>query len=345
MQSVARLFSAASFLGWATLCLAGGAAVAAEVTTAEAVALLTRLQLAAQRLNYSGTFVHMQAGGLPQTSRIVHVAEPSGERERVEVLDGEPVVVLRTNDQVRFFSPASKTISQERRAIRGSFPGLLGDSPAAIAEQYEVRKGESGRVAGLECRQITLESRDRMRYSHRLWAEAATGLVLKAQALNEKGDIVEQIAFTQVDIGGAADRYRAILNKARDGGRDWKTVTPTVLPVRFIDAGWRIENPLPGFRKVLELKRGFGSGEVGQVVFSDGLASISVFVERARPGAGEAEGVATQGPVNVYRRRVGEHLITVLGEAPPACVTRVAQAIEFRPPAQTAASPLPAPRP
>lgn len=344
MRRFSRLFKA-SFLGWATLCLAGGAACAAEVSTAEAIALLTRLQQAAQRLNYAGTFVHMQAGGQPQTSRIVHVTEASGERERVEILDGDPLVVQRSNDQVRFFAPLAKTITLEKRAVRGSFPGLLGDTPAAIVEHYEVRKGETGRVAGLECRQITLEARDRMRYSHRLWADASSGLLLKAQALNEKGEIVEQIAFTQVDLGGSAERYRAILARYRDGGRDWKTLTPTVVPARFAEAGWRIESPMPGFRKVLELKRGFGSVEVGQVVFSDGLASISVFVERARNGAAEAEGVATQGPVNVYRRRIGEHLVTVLGEAPPACVTRIAQAIEFRPPAQTAASPAQTLRP
>lgn len=333
MRTVKRLVSPAVWAGWMAVTLAASAAVAGESFSGDALAWLQRAQQAAQRLSYAGTFVHVQAGGQPQTSRIVHVNDSAGERERVEILDGAPLVVVRNNEQIRSYTPQSKTVTVEKRTLRGSFPALLSEAPATIAEQYDIRRGETGRVAGLDCRLITLEPRDRLRYSHRLWADAASGLILKAQAVNEKGEVVEQIAFTQVEIGGPAERYAARLAKARDGGRDWRVLTPQVVQTRFAEAGWRIENPLPGFRKVLELKRGFGTVEVGQVVFSDGMASVSVFVERARSGAAEYEGVSSQGPVNVYRRRVGEHLVTVLGEAPPACVTRIAQAIEFKPPA------------
>ena len=79
------------------------------------------------------------------------------------------------------------------------------------------------------------------------------------------------------------------------------------------------------------MRRGIGQVEVGQVVFSDGLASVSVFLEALRDGAQAHEGPTNQGAVNVYRRRIGDQLVTVLGEAPPACVARIAQAIEFRP--------------
>lgn len=299
----------------------------------DALHWLQRVQSAALRLNYSGTFVYMQQGGQPQTSRITHLYENGQERERLEVLDGSPLIVFRSNEHLKSYAPDTKTVTVEKRAVKGSFPALVTDQAAAIAEYYEVRKGEIGRVAGMDCQTIHLEPRDRMRYSHKLWAEIGSGLLLRAQMINERGEVVEQIAFTQIEIGGGAERYASRLGRQKVG-RDWRTSTTQVEPVRLADAGWLIENPFPGFRKILELKRGIGAVEVGQVVFSDGLASVSVFVEPVRGGAAAADGLSSQGSVNVYRRRIGDYQVTVLGEAPPACITRIARAIEYRPPAR-----------
>lgn len=299
----------------------------------DAMHWLQRIQSAAQRLNYSGTFVYMHHGGQPQTSRTTHVFENGIERERLDVLDGAALIVLRENEEIRTYSPETKTVMVEKRWSRGSFPALLSDPGATIAEQYEIRKGELARVAGLDCQVLILESRDRLRYGHKLWADLTTGLLLKAQMLNERGEVVEQIAFSQVEIGGSAEKYATRLAKPK-GVRTWRNAAPGATPVRLAESGWHIENPLPGFRKVLELKRGIGAVEVGQVVFSDGLASVSVFIEPLGRAATAHEGLSGQGAINVYRRRIGEHLVTVLGEAPPACVTRFALAIEFRPPSR-----------
>ena len=317
------------WVGWALWLGASSLSLAAPGTGGDAMAWLQLAQQAAQRLNYSGTFVYMHLGGQPQTSRITHVFEAGNERERLDILEGAPLTILRANEEVRSYSPDTKTVMIERRSGRGGFPALLTDPSAAIEEQYDVRKGELARVAGLDCQVLVLEARDRMRYGHRLWIEVATGLLLKAQMINERGDVVEQIAFSQVEIGGSAEKYASRISRPR-GGKEWRTATPGVTPARFADAGWLIENPLPGFRKVLELKRGLGATEVGQVVFSDGLASVSVFIETMR-GASASEGMSSQGAVNVYRRRIGDHLVTVLGEVPPACISRFAQAIEFKP--------------
>jgi len=292
---------------------------------------LTKIQQSAQKLNYSGTFVYLQQGGQPLTSRVTHVVDASGvERERLELLDGAPVVIVRTNEDVRSYSPDTKTILVEKRRNKTSFPALLTAPAATIAEYYNVRNWDQQRVAGIDCQVLLLESKDGMRYARKLWADKATGLLLKAQSFNEKGDVVEQIAFTQVDIGGNPERYNAMLAK-RDGGKDWRTASPPITEAKFADAGWKVEVPLPGFRKLLEIKRGMGDGmgEVGQVVFSDGLASISVFLEPAKEGVKPAEGLSSQGAVNIFRKQEGNHLVTVLGEAPPACVTRIARAVKF----------------
>lgn len=326
-----------------TLALVSAAALAAP--TLDAMEWIQRISQAAQKLNYSGTFVYLQQGGQPQTSRITHIVEGGVEKERLEMLEGSPVVVIRTNDEVRSYLPDSKTVLVEKRRAKASFPALGANPPAAAAgaagpallptinfsENYTVRKWDTQRIAGLDCQVLLLEPRDGMRYTHKLWADVNSGLLLKAQSFNEKGDVVEQIGFTQVEIGGVVEKYQAKLAK-RDGGRDWRVANAQVWEASLAESGWKIESTVPGFRKISEMKRGLGGGgEVGQVVFSDGLSSVSVFVEAAPAGAKAREGIATQGAMNIYRRSVGDHLITVLGEAPPACVTRIAKSIEFKP--------------
>lgn len=325
-----RLPRGCTWVSWSLLLTALSASVLAQHASADTIALLQRLQLAARKLNYSGTIVSMQQGGQPQTSRITHVNEGGNERERLEMLDGTPLVVVRHNQQIMSYAPETRTVIIEKRAGRGGFPALLTEPATSVALHYEVRKGEIDRVAGMECQVLILEPRDRLRYSHRLWSDLGSGLLLKSQIVNEKGEVVEQIAFSQVEIGGSAERFGARLQKP-SGGRNWRHVSPAVVDANFSDAGWRIENPFPGFRKVLELRRGIGETEVGQVVFSDGLASVSIFLEALRAGREVREGLASQGAINIFQRRIGDHLITVLGEAPPACVTRIAHAIEYKP--------------
>ena len=319
-----------AWCGWLLWLSVSSTNVLAQQNASDSMQWLQRIQQAAQRLNYSGTFVYLQHGGQPQTSRTTHIIEGSNHRERIEMLDGAAFVMVRHNDQVKSYFPGTKTVVVEKRAYKGSFPALLTEQISHIGEQYDIRKGETDRVAGIECQTLILEPKDKMRYSHKLWADLGSALLLKAQMINEKGEVVEQIAFSQVEIGGPAERFHARLTKPV-GGRDWRTSAPVVSSWRGVDVGWHIENPLPGFRKVLEVRRGIGQVEVGQVVFSDGLASVSVFLEPLRDGVQAHEGASNQGAVNVYRRRIGDQLVTVLGEAPPACVARIAQAIEFRP--------------
>lgn len=312
---------------------------AAALADADAVQWLTRIQQSAQRLNYSGTFVYLQQGGQPLTSRITHVVDGAAERERLELLDGAPVVIVRSNEEVRSYVPDTKTVVVEKRRNKTSFPALLTATAADIAQYYNVRNWDQQRVAGLDCQVLLLESKDGLRYARKLWAEKSTGLLLKAQSFNEKGDIVEQIGFTQVEIGGPSDHYHSLMAK-RDGGPGWRTATQPITEARFAEAGWQVDMPVPGFRKQLEIKRGMGEGvgEVGQIVYSDGLASISVFLEPAKQGEKPLEGLSSQGAVNIFRKRLGTHVVTVLGEAPPSCLTKVAGGVRFSEPGAAAAA-------
>ena len=111
----------------------------------DAMHWLQRIQSAAQRLNYSGTFVYMHHGGQPQTSRTTHVFENGIERERLDVLDGAALIVLRENEEIRTYSPETKTVMVEKRWSRGSFPALLSDPGDHRRAIRDSQRGASAR--------------------------------------------------------------------------------------------------------------------------------------------------------------------------------------------------------
>jgi sigma-E factor negative regulatory protein RseB len=315
---------------------ASGLAFAADNgSSGEAFAWLKKMAAAARQLNYAGTIVYQHHNHV-ETSRVAHfVNSAGGELEKLETLDGPAREVIRSNDQVVCYFPNIKTVLiEERNRSTRNFPALVPESVHGLSESYEMRMENSDRVAGHDCRWVSLVPRDQLRYGRRFCAEVGSGFPLRAQTLNEKGDAVESFAFTQLTIGAAFNR-ELVRSRYADASRTqkWKVERsgvnePAAKPA---DTGWVLTTPLAGFRKIMEAKRLIGSrGAVSQIVFSDGLAAVSVFIEPAqRPPAGQS--LSHQGAVNIFTRPHGNHVVTVLGEAPAATVMQIANSLELKP--------------
>lgn len=301
----------------------------------DAQAWLKKIQLAAQKLDYSGTYVYQQANRM-HASRITHVMDGKNEREKLEILDGKPREYIRNNEEVTCYLPELRTLQIEKRPAPDFFPAMLTVNSADLFDHYQIKKGEGGRVAGYDCQTIALYPKDNLRYGYRLWAEKNTGLLLRAQTVNERSEVVEQITFAQVTIGGI-DKGSVKPSYLNTAG--WRVESsPTTQGNR---SGWSVKATPPGFKKIHELKhtvsdvpQNTASGaaaqhEVTQIVFSDGLAAISVFVE---PGSeSRIEGSMQQGAMNIVGKRQGDFWLTIVGEVPAAAITQVANSIEFKP--------------
>jgi sigma-E factor negative regulatory protein RseB len=311
------------------LLLWAAAGLAQAQAAPEALDWLRKIYLATEKLSYTGTFVYQQ-GERTETSRITRRADASGGMERLEVLDGPPREVVRTRDEIRCYLPDSQTVKVDRRRDQRAFPALLPAQVSGLTEHYSITMDETARIAGFDCQAIVLAPRDELRYGYKLWADVHSGMLLKARAFNHAGEAVEQFTFTQLEIGNVPrERLRP-----RAAARSWRVEQSGVAPANLAEAGWNLRADLPGFRKVVEIRRMLRHAQpVDQVVYSDGLAAISVFIE---PIAGRTEppriGLATMGAVNVYTREVANHLVTVVGEAPAASVQRVGNRVEFRRP-------------
>lgn len=313
-------------LGALLLCAVAGWAHAQ--TTPEALEWLRRIYQATEQLTYTGTFVYQQ-GERTETSRITRLAGATGGTEKLEVLDGAPREILRTRDEIRCYLPESRTIKVARRSDPRAFPALLPERVSGLAEHYEITLGETRRIAGYDCQAILLTPKDDLRYGYKLWADAHSAMLLKAQTFDRSGQTLEQFTFTQLEIGNVP---REKLRPPR-AAREWRVEQAGVAAADLSQAGWHMGEELPGFRKIVEIRHMLRDTQpVGQVVYSDGLAAVSVFIE---PLSGRADaariGLASMGAVNVYTREVANHLVTVVGEAPAASVQRIGNAVEYRP--------------
>ena len=287
---------------------------------------LRKMHLATQKLSYVGTFVYQNADRT-ETSRITRFA--AGDIEKLEVMNGVPREIVRTRDTVRCYLPDSRVVKVDRRVDR-DFPGLLPEQITTLARHYDISLGETQRIAGLDCQTVVLQPKDNLRYGYRLFADVRSGMLMRADTVDPAGQSVETLMFTQFSPGNVTrDMVRP-----RHEGKHWRIEDAGAAPAQL--AGWGLAAELPGFHKVTELKRRLGeSRPVGQMVFSDGLAAVSVFIEplEARPDRA-ATGLASMGAINIYTREVANHMITVVGEAPAVSVQRIADAVEFRRPTQ-----------
>jgi sigma-E factor negative regulatory protein RseB len=296
----------------------------------DALDWLQSIYNATRKLSYSGTFVYRN-GQYFETSRIAHSSVGGRVQERIEVLDGSPREIIRVNDEVRCFIPGTMTIKVEKLIADRPLLPVVPMHLRQVANHYHVRKGELERIAGFDCQAISLEPKDAKRYGYKLWADLTTRMVLKAQTLDAHGAVVEGFTFTQVSIGGAIPREQ-LRSRFTGKAKDWRVEESGAIRADLAAAGWVVGGRPAGFETLAELKRRFGSaGEVGQIVLSDGIAAVSVFIEHASARTSNVHiGASRQGAINVFTRRVGDHLVTVVGDAPAESVQTIADGIEYR---------------
>lgn len=304
----------------------GGAAV----PTRSVNEWLTRMQEASRQRAYTGTLV-VSAGSVMSASRIWHVCDGVQQMERIETLTGAPRTTIRRNNEVITFVPDAKTAWIEERESLGLFPDLLRTPANAIPKYYEVRETGVQRVAGHLADVVEILPRDPLRFGFRIWSEQKTGLVVKLQTLGEKDVVLEQLAYSelQLDAPVRMDKLRKMMKDTRG----YEVYRPVVKKTTPEAEGWQFKDVAPGFlRMSCHTRDASESTEVSSVpmqcIFSDGLASVSLFVEPLDARRHGAETSAVMGATHSLGMRLGNHWLTVLGEVPPLTLQRFAQALQ-----------------
>jgi len=316
-------------------------AVAANAYAGESQACLDWLKtvaFAGHQTDYTGVFVY-QYDNRVETSRITHLAEADSEYEKIESLDGPKREIVRHHGHVWSYNN-HKMIQMDSHQGRGRFPSLLPDQLSRLGSNYQARREGMERVAGYDAQVISFQPRDSLRYTHKIWVHTDSGLLLKAAVLSDKNQAVEQYAFTQLQIGGKIDRswLNGTASSSSEHNSSATVHGPDLLDpesAKYVatptNSGWVADAIPAGFKKTMEILRPMHGrhAPVTQIVFSDGLSAISIFIEPDDGDEDDVDGLSSRGAVNLYHKISNNHLITVVGEVPPRTVMQVIDSVRF----------------
>jgi sigma-E factor negative regulatory protein RseB len=316
---------------------------------ADARAWLSRIHSAANTGNYLGTMV-FSAGGTISSSRVWHFAVGDQVYEQLEALDGRQQRILRHNDTVHTLWPQMRVAVLEKREAMAAWSTTPQEINPQALDQYELRREGEARIAGRAANVFLLEPRDGLRYAQRLWADQATGLMLRADvigavnpmtAANAVRAVLESTAFSEIAIGIKPQPEivtHAMLDERKK--TDYRVMRPQQLRTSLEAEGWVLANPVPGFKHAGCVRRGMDTAgddqPVLQAVFSDGLTHVSLFVETYRPQrhrSSDPQGQPTQQGANAALMvRRGEHWVTAVGDVPPATLRLFVASLERKKP-------------
>jgi sigma-E factor negative regulatory protein RseB len=293
---------------------------------------LLRLHEASRTSAYIGTFV-VTAGNDMSSSRIWHVGDGQHQMERVESLTGTPRTTFRLNDEVVTFWPGKRTVVHETRDALGMFPNLLNRADASVTRLYRLHMVGQGRVAGLEADIAELSPIDKLRYGYQIWTDQKTGMMIKLQTLDASGNVLEQAAFSELKLDAPVTMPK--LKTMMNDTKGYRVVRPHLVPTTADQEGWRLSTTVPGFAPVRCYKRLDGddstANETLQCVFTDGLASVSLFVEpfdASRHVYNPTHDQMSIGATSLRVRQLTNWWLTAVGEVPPQTLAAFVQALE-----------------
>ena len=297
---------------------------------------LARIHDAAAHSSYVGTFVNSTGTSVVST-RVGHYCEGKNTLERVDALDGEPRSMLRINDEVRTLWPRYRVAVIEPVDPRASFPSLVSGSEKHIPEFYELHVQPMERIAGHDADRLLLKARDDSRFDHLIWADHATGLLLRVD-VQVAGRTLESSGFSDVNIGVKPDASAVYAELHRADG--YHVVKPVIEHTKLQAEGWVMQaGMLPaGFQALDCVRRALdmpgetaGQAKVLQAIWSDGITHVSLFIEPFQPQRHRSEGLTVIGATHTLTRRVNDMWLTAVGDVPPAALDQFVRALERKP--------------
>lgn len=310
----------------AALSLPAVAPAAEADDAAQARSLINEMSRAARGLNYDGIFIYRRNRQI-DTMRLIHKADASGEYERLVSLSGMAREVIRNDRSVTCIFPDNREVMVEKRPPR-KFTSQLPEPIERISAHYAFTLSGEDRVAGRTTQVVSILPRDVYRYGYVLWIDKDSKLLLKSELRNMSGLPLEQIMFTQIEL---RDEIPDDLLKPAISGQGFTWYHTASVEERPQDArpAWQVTWMPTGFAIAEQDRQSMvATGDpVDHLVYTDGVASVSVFIEKLRDPPDISVGPARMGGVNAFSRFADGFQVTAVGEVPQATVQRMANSV------------------
>lgn len=282
---------------------------------------------AGRELNYDGIFVYRR-GSRMDTMRLIHKYDDDGEHERMVALTGFAREVIRDNKSVTCIFPDNQKVMVEKSRPRKLLTAKIPEPIEKIAAHYRFSVGDKDRVAGRSAWIINILPKDDFRYGYQLWIDEDSKLLLKYEIRDGSGWPVEQILFTQLDI--VNDIPETLLEPAISGkDYTWYNRVNGEMPVQSTNSIWSVQKMPEGFTLTDYEKQGVKPNQipVEHMIYSDGLAMVSVFVEKINNEPDQMRGASRMGGINAFATFTNGYQVTAVGEVPQKTVQLMANSV------------------
>ncbi len=308
-------------------------AFSGQLFASDGIAMLDRMSESMRVNNYSGTFVYRHKDKV-ETLKIIHRKTKKGIDERLITLSGKPSEIIRDDNKVTCIWPEKRFVLLDKNRRESRFPGMVPSNLSSLPEFYSINVNDSiERVAGRPSYVVDIKPKDLYRYGYRLWIDRESYLLTRSDLLDDKENAIEQVMFTQLEVYDSLPDSMFESEYLQEGYR-WKEIgkfeKPKSNPVR----SWQATSLPPGFamQTYNTRKKHKQKTPVEHIVFSDGMASVSVFVESRNKGKTKkhAQGNSRRGALSIYRRDISAHRVTALGVVPESTVKLIAESIQSK---------------
>jgi sigma-E factor negative regulatory protein RseB len=289
--------------------------------------MLQKAAVAARALSYEGIFV-CQTGQQAKSVQITHLFDGRNEFARNVVLDGATREVLSQGSNLVIYNQKNEKIIIEKRRGQNMFPAILPLNFDTIKDNYTVHLSAIERVADRQAQVLFLEPKDRLRFSYKFWIDTEYGLLLRSVRYNQRSEVIENIGFNRLSLinSVALDWFTPKIDSKKNYVMEDEAV---ILPDGKLSVTWEIKELPSGYRKVDQMVR-MVPGKLKPVmhmIFSDGLASVSLFIEPTSKSDKTKVALVTTGSTSFYAAVNHGHLVTAVGEVPEATVVQIANAV------------------
>jgi sigma-E factor negative regulatory protein RseB len=310
------------------LVLIGVNSVSMAGDSGEARAWLERMSAAMSQMSYQGTFVYIHDDDV-ETMRITHVTDETGVRERLYSVNGPHREVIRDRNGVRCVLEDSASVVEDQVIGSSYFPELPLSIIDGDSSGYKLSIGKNIRIAGFIARRISISPTDKFRYGYALWLERHTGLLLKWVLFDSDHKPIAKLMFTDFAIGSAIDLDELESDTRAEDFVEIKTFSLHNSVVTQANPRWQPAKLPPGFDLASYSHQTGVGGVYEHMVYSDGLAAVSVYIEKSGSEASVNSGASQLGTNNAFTRTEDELQITVIGEVPAITVKSIANEIDL----------------
>jgi sigma-E factor negative regulatory protein RseB len=289
-----------------------------------------KMSSAMRNLNYRGDFVYLHENQL-ESMRISHYKDANGEKERLISLNGEAREVIRDNQNLTCIWPSSRKVVVDYSRKNTFSPIFIPEDIARLEKFYDMKMLDNDRVAGMSTVVVHIDPRDKYRYGMKFWINDQNGLMMKSSLINEDGKVVEEVMFTSLKLFDGDEKlvidtmpkidenFTLVRYHSGDSSKSFAA-----------DNAWQLADTPGGFWRESVLKRKIPGTDhfVQQMVYTDGLASLSIFIEKKTSLS--SGGMSSMGAVNAFIRILNDYSVTAIGEVPAITVKQLAESVSYQ---------------